>query len=548
VNISGIVRIDRQSDLSAVISFAAMSRTLVRAFPLILYSISAAAAQSGDWEFVGPQGFSPGPAQSGHIAFDSDNTPYVAYKDESVAGARASVQRFAMGGWEFVGEQGGASIGSAWYADQSIDAQGNVYVATRDYQTAGRINVRHHAAGGGPWASVGVEGISAGEAHYTTIALRSDGVPFVAFADRSTTPIDRATVMTYQAGAWAVVGEAGASPNTANYLRLAIAPDGTLYLGFSDQDHRDTYGYGKASVMRFDGSSNTWSYVGQPGYSAHGAHNMTIAVDKAGGVWSAHHHYHEKIVVHRFDGAQWVEVGGSASGTDLPDVQTENWRQWLSLSFDSQRQPYVAYQLLEHGLKAAVRRFDGSSWVPVGSLAFSPGAAHYLALAIDGNDVPYVVFRDEAHGFAASVMRYAPSPHTYCTAKVNSQGCVSSIAGSGQASLSSGNPCVISASNVLNQHTGMLLIGVGPLQYPFLGGTLCIAPPIRRTQPQDSGGTQGTLDCSGSYSLDINPLLQSGYFGAIQPGQLIFAQFWSRDLQASHGIGLTDGLRVTVGP
>lgn len=525
-----------------------MPSALIRACFTFLWCMSAAAAQGGDWEFVGPQGFSPGEAQCSRIAFGSDNTPYVAYKDHSTLDLHATVQRFAGGGWQFVGYQGGASVGNAWYADLQLDGQGNVYVASRDYQTAGRINVRRYTAGGGLWASVGADGISPGEAHYTAITLRSDGVPFVAFADRSTTPIDRATVMTYQTGAWTVVGGAGASPNTASYERLAIGPDGSLYLGYSDQDHLDPSGYGKATVMRFEATSNTWSYLGQPGYSSRAAHNMTIAIDPLGVVWSAYHEYQERIVVHRFDGSQWVEVGGSASGTDLPDVQTENWRQWLSLTFDSQGQPYVAYQLLEQGLKAAVRRFDGTSWTPVGSLGFSPGPAHYLALAIDGNDVPYVVFRDEAAGFAASVMRYAPSLHRYCTAKVNSQGCVPAIAGSGQASLSSGDPCVISASDMLNHHAGMLLIGVGPLQDPFLGGTLCVAPPIRRTQPQDSGGTPGTVDCSGSYALDINPLLQTGYFGMLQPGQSIFAQYWSRDLQAPFGIGLTDGLRVTIEP
>jgi hypothetical protein len=529
-------------------SHALMSRTLIALATFLLAGSGVAFAQAADWQFVGSPGFTPGTVLSCRITFDANDVPYVAYQDGGLPNYRASVQRFIGGQWEYVGAQGGASLGDAWYNQIAFDTQGNLYVTNRDYQLNGRINVRRYPAGGGAWASLGIQGFSALDAHYTSIALRSDGVPFVAYADRFTTPIDRASVMSFQNGIWDFVGVWGTSPNTAGFETIAIAPDGTPYVGFSDSDHVDAFNVGKATVMRYDAGAGTWSYVGAPGYSVRGAGNMAIAIDSLGGLWSAYHEFHQRIVVHHFDGQRWNEVGGSASAGDHPTIETEGWRQWISLCFDSQNRPYVAYQLFDGGLKAAVRRYDGTNWVPVGTIGFSPAGSHYMALGIDKKDVPYVVFRDEANGFRMSVMRYAPSPSTYCTAKINSQGCIPAIAAGGDPSLSSTAPFVVAASQVINRRTGMLLYGTGPAQQPFFGGVLCIAPPLLRTPAQNSGGSSGTTDCSGTYAIDLNPFLQSGNFGTFLPGEMIFSQYWSRDSGDPQGIGLTDAVRATIVP
>ena len=110
---------------------------------------------------------------------------------------------------------------------------------------------------------------------------------------------------------------------------------------------------------------------------------------------------------------------------------------------------------------------------------------------------------DEAVTDGGCVYQFGPDPTTYCTAKTNSLGCVPAIAAVGIPSATS-TPFDITAANVLNNKNGLLFYGYnGPTNTPFLGGTLCVAPPLRRTTVQNSGGNPPPNDCSGSYVLDV---------------------------------------------
>ena len=194
-----------------------------------------------------------------------------------------------------------------------------------------------------------------------------------------------------------------------------------------------------------------------------------------------------------------------------------------------------------------MRRFDGANWVPVGSLGFSAQAAHYLAMAIDAQDVPYVVFRDPSQGLKLTLMRYAPSPYTYCTAVVSSAGCTPQIAATGTPSVTGLAPFNIGATQVISQRTGMLLYSLKPAHSSFMGGTLCLLPPLERAGLQNSGGNPDGNDCTGVLEFDFNPLLQDGLHPAFIPGQMVFAQWWYRDQQNPNGPGLSNAVRFTIG-
>ena len=43
--------------------------------------------------------------------------------------------------------------------------------------------------------------------------------------------------------------------------------------------------------------------------------------------------------------------------------------------------------------KATVMKYNGSSWVNVGSRGFSAGGAQYISIAIDSSDTPYVLYQ-----------------------------------------------------------------------------------------------------------------------------------------------------------
>jgi hypothetical protein len=363
---------------------------------------------SGGWQVIGARGVSAGPAICCAIAADPQGVVHVAYQDQSLAVDPATVQEFLGGAWRPVGAAGGASIRQAWYDQLAFDGAGEPILACRDYGVGGMLNVRSFSTATSSWSEVGAGGASAGEAHYTDIATGRDGSPWVVFADRTTTPVDRATVVHFTAGAWSVVGAPGISNAEAQYTSIAVGAGDVPYVAFTDRSYLDSTQTGRVTVMKFDAASNGWTAVGPPGFSPTGGINTRIALDPGGAPCVVYQQYHIAIRVWRFDGAQWLPIGGSASGPDRPTLETEPWRQWLSLAFDSRGAPYVAYQMLDIAHRASVRRFDGAQWVPVGRLAFTPPNADYLAMTVDPFDRTWVVFRDAALGSRATVMRLAP--------------------------------------------------------------------------------------------------------------------------------------------
>ena len=148
-----------------------------------------------------------------------------------------------------------------------------------------------------------------------------------------------------------------------------------------------------------------------------------------------------------------------------------------------------------------------------------------------------------------------PNPVTYCTAKLNSLGCLPAIGSSGVPSASAGSGFVLSGSNVRNQKPGLLIYtNAGPAGGPFQGGFLCLNPPIRRSIPLGSGGSAlPASDCTGVYSIDMNAFAVGALGGTPAPyllvvGTVVDAQFWGRDpgFPAPNNSTLTGGLQYTI--
>lgn len=141
-----------------------------------------------------------------------------------------------------------------------------------------------------------------------------------------------------------------------------------------------------------------------------------------------------------------------------------------------------------------------------------------------------------------------PGATTYCTAKVNSQGCTPAVATSGTASSSSASPFNISVSQVLNNKSILLFYGFGPNAAPFQGGTMCVQTPVTRTPLSTSGGNVGPDDCSGVYTYDFNARIQSSVDANLVTGANVYAQFFYRDPAATFTVGLSNAAQFQICP
>ncbi|MBM3990618.1 MAG: M28 family peptidase [Planctomycetes bacterium] len=141
-----------------------------------------------------------------------------------------------------------------------------------------------------------------------------------------------------------------------------------------------------------------------------------------------------------------------------------------------------------------------------------------------------------------------PLPVVYCTAKTNSQGCTPAIAALGSASLSAPAPFLLTATQLLNQRSGLLFYGYSAAATAFAGGVKCTASPVLRVGLPSSGGNVGPDDCSGTFAYDFNSRIQGGVDQALSIGVDVYAQFWYRDSASTGGIGITDAVRFRVCP
>jgi len=196
---------------------------------------------------------------------------------------------------------------------------------------------------------------------------------------------------------WTAVGPAGFSAGSAYNIALALNGSGQPCIFFADNANGN-----RATVMQFNGTD--WTVVGTPGFSAdsvsNALHALSLAFDSNGNPYVAYrdNSADDKATVMHYNGSAWVPVG--------PVGFSPGAVQFLFLAIDSQDTLYVAFQDGMSGNKATVMRFDGTAWVPVGSAGISGGTASFTTLDFDRADMPYLSYQDGANSNSLTVQTY----------------------------------------------------------------------------------------------------------------------------------------------
>lgn len=359
--------------------------TLVLA-QVVAFSTSAVFA-APTWHSLGNNGFTEGAANYTTIAFDTFNTPYVAYMDDTIN--KVSVMKYDTSGWNYAGNRG--------FSDSTSDCismvmiENTPYVAYNDFSEDWKLSVKKLV--GSTWVNVGSPHFSMDEAHDIRLAAASDGTLYVAYSNHNTD--DKATVMKLSGSDWIYVGNAGFSESAASNISLEIDSDGKPFIAFMDEAH--TF---KASVMKYSSASG-WTYAGSPGFTESKANDIDLQFDHNRHLYMAYADgpNFDELSVMKFNGSTWSYVGGR--GISPGEVRDP------SLDFDSQNVPYVAYKDLENGNRASAKKFNGSSWVYVGNSLISAGQIDAPCLTMDYFDIPYVVYTDYTRSDRATVMYYS---------------------------------------------------------------------------------------------------------------------------------------------
>ena len=79
---------------------------------------------------------------------------------------------------------------------------------------------------------------------------------------------------------------------------------------------------------------------------------------------------------------------------------------FVDITIDSNDVPYVAMSDSGVSDKISVRKYNGSTWVIVGSDGFSDGAVDHVHLTFDNNNVPYVSYLDKGNSNKSTVKKF----------------------------------------------------------------------------------------------------------------------------------------------
>jgi len=271
------------------------------------------------------------------------------------------------------------------------------------------------------WHEVGADSACAGGisnnggSYEPSVAVAPDGTPYVVWSDDSSGDLE-IYLRRWNGSSWEEMGSSsatggGISNNSGDSYRpsVAVAPDSTLYIAWDDESGGDSEIY----VRRWNGSS--WEEVGSGSATGGGISNnsgnsyeASIAIAPDGTPYVAWWDFSSgwsEIYVLRWDGSSWVEVGtGSASGGGISNNSGTSAGTSMAVAPDGT--PYVVWWDDSSGDREIyVRRWNGSIWEEVGAgsasgggISNNSGDSWYSSVAIAPNGIPYVAWRDNSGG------------------------------------------------------------------------------------------------------------------------------------------------------
>lgn len=197
----------------------------------------------------------------------------------------------------------------------------------------------------------------------------------------------------------------GISIGTAGYQNIEVH-NNTLYAAYSDGAVSL-----KATVKRYNAATNAWVQIGSAGFSTGAATGLDFKINNVGELYVAYGDDANSngITVMKYNGSSWVVVGTA----NLSNGQSLN----PSLAFDANDVPYIAYLSGEHmpSMRIVVKKFDGTNWVAVGNYLTATNATalssapNYADIVFDptSNTDPYVAYNAQGNAEGTVVKQYS---------------------------------------------------------------------------------------------------------------------------------------------
>lgn len=206
--------------------------------------------------------------------------------------------------------------------------------------------------------------------------------------------------------AWQALGQATSSPCGTVAEDYGTAP--TIALDTAERPVIAWRGSGEVAVARWDGSA--WQRIGSGSlrvYALALAAQPAMALDAAGNpvvAWDDSNTSTIDMYVARWDGSAWQPLGDALSAT----AGQFTWTDKPSLAVDGQGRPVLAWQELgsSTGQRIHVRRWTGTAWEALGvPLSVGSGSvnAQTPSLKVDSQNRPVVAWSESLSGGGTTI-------------------------------------------------------------------------------------------------------------------------------------------------
>jgi len=348
---------------------------------------------NGEWSSLGSAGFSLGGANYANLVMDANDTPYIVYSDKDNSDA-ISVMRYREdnASWEVVGSSE-FSAGAAYYTSIALNSEGTPYVAFADADSGEFATVMRYNDTNNTWEIVGSAGFSSGISDYLRIAIDNNDTPYVIYADQDHNDVPMVMKYLDTNDSWITLGSI--STGGAGFTDIAFDSNNTLYIVYADGDNND-----KASVMQYHDTNDTWSVIGSGNFSNGSASYLHLAFDTNDTPYVIYSDKSRsyKAVVQRYNGADWENLGA--------DGFSEGAAYSTQIAIDTAGTVYAVFEEYISSSRANVMAYRDGSWQELNASTLSSSTVHYTDMALNSKQEPYVLYQDLANSYKATLMRY----------------------------------------------------------------------------------------------------------------------------------------------
>lgn len=237
------------------------------------------------------------------IAKGPNNSIYVCYNDP-INGDSLTVKKYDGNNWTTIGSPGFSHV-SPIYHNFTVSPNGTPYVIYADPISSHNATVMYY--NGNAWVTAGSIGAIPGNTYHYEVAASNSNL-YISFEfDAGTGSNDNIQVWEYASNSWSIIGSPFALPSgvTDQYTTSSlIISNNDLYLL-----RRDESIDGKATLNKY--SSNSWSTVGNAGFSDSTIYDPSIAIDGAGDLYAM---YGDEtfptlwLTMKKYDGITWDQL------------------------------------------------------------------------------------------------------------------------------------------------------------------------------------------------------------------------------------------------